>query len=302
MKHAFLIGAYKNPLYLESLINSLDSEKSNIYVHVNAESWIQFKYLATKYQAKSNVHFLHDIKVLWGGSSLLQSIILLIRSALQEKDNQVFHLITGQDILIKPLSELFAFFDGNPNNYLSWLLPNDDIYSFENGGLGRYNYYLLFDLISHCVLRPVSGREHHVSDYLLAGIEGCGYNDQTCFFLAYHDDSGWCGCSSNHGVYCGYYGQHGDSLSHTAGMLWGDWRVCTFESPRSSLNKISSTRQFESKLSLRSFAKSLDKRRIFRKSPRPSLPLKRAPPLISVFSPQGRRGKPPYAVLVTASL
>lgn len=145
MKHAFLIGAYKNPLYLESLINSLDSEKSNIYVHVNAESWIQFKYLATKYQAKSNVHFLHDIKVLWGGCSLLQSIILLIRSALQEKDNQVFHLITGQDILIKPLSELFAFFDGNPNNYLSWLLPNDDIYSFENGGLGRYNYYLLFD-------------------------------------------------------------------------------------------------------------------------------------------------------------
>ena len=43
-------------------------------------------------------------------------------------------------------------------------------------------------------------------------------------------------------------------------MLWGDWRVCTFESPRSSLNKISCTRQFESKLSLRSFAKSLDKR------------------------------------------
>ena len=43
-------------------------------------------------------------------------------------------------------------------------------------------------------------------------------------------------------------------------MLWGDWRVCAFESPRSSLNKISCTRQFESKLSLRSFAKSLDKR------------------------------------------
>ena len=29
------------------------------------------------------------------------------------------------------------------------------------------------------------------------------------------------------------------------------------------------------------------------KSSRPSLPLKEAPPLISVFSPQGRRGKPP---------
>ena len=38
------------------------------------------------------------------------------------------------------------------------------------------------------------------------------------------------------------------------------------------------------------------------KSSRPSLPLKKAPPLISVFSPQGRRGKPPYSVLGTAAL
>lgn len=83
--------------------------------------------------------------------------------------------------------------------------------------------------LSHCVFRPVSGREHHVSDYLLAGIEGCGDKDQTCLFIAYHDDSGWCGCSCNHGVYSGYYGQYGDCLSYTVSMLWGDWRVCTFE-------------------------------------------------------------------------
>ena len=40
-------------------------------------------------------------------------------------------------------------------------------------------------------------------------------------------------------------------------MLWGDWNVCVIESPRSSL----------------------DKRRIFRKPTRPSLPLRKAPPL-----------------------
>ena len=39
-----------------------------------------------------------------------------------------------------------------------------------------------------------------------------------------------------------------------------------------------------------------------RKPTRPSLPLRKAPPLISVFSPQGRRGKPPYSVLGTAAL
>ena len=93
-------------------------------------------------------------------------------------------------------------------------------------------------------------------------------------------DSGWSDCSSNHGVYSGYYGEYGDCISHTVSMLWGDWNVCTFASPRSSL----------------------DKRRIFRKSPRPSLTLKRAPPLTPALSPQGRRGKPPYSVLGTATL
>ena len=32
--------------------------------------------------------------------------------------------------------------------------------------------------------------------------------------------------------------------------------------------------------------------KFFRKPTRPSLPLRKAPPLISIFSPQGRRGKP----------
>ena len=48
-----------------------------------------------------------------------------------------------------------------------------------------------------------------------------------------------------------------------------------FVSLRLPLDKISCTRQFESKLSLRSFAKSLAKRRVFRKPTRPSLPLKK---------------------------
>ncbi len=82
----------------------------------------------------------------------------------------------------------------------------------------------------------------------------------------------------NHGVYCGYYGQYGDCLSHTVGMLWGDWRVCVIESPRSSL----------------------DKRRIF-ESPRPSFQrgLHRFP---QAPFPSGDRGcnRPP--VLGTAAL
>ena len=41
---------------------------------------------------------------------------------------------------------------------------------------------------------------------------------------------------------------------------------------------------------------SLAKKQFFRKPTRPSLPLRKAPPLISVFSPQRRRGKPPLVL------
>ena len=69
------------------------------------------------------------------------------------------------------------------------------------------------------------------------------------------------------------------------------------------VDKVSCTRQFESEFSLHSLASLfLIKEGIFRKPTRPSLPLKKAPPLISVFSPQARRRKPPYSVLGTASL
>ena len=50
--------------------------------------------------------------------------------------------------------------------------------------------------------------------------------DASDLFSTHHDDSGWSDCSCDHGVYCGYYGEYGDCLSHTVSMLWGDWNVC----------------------------------------------------------------------------
>ena len=73
-------------------------------------------------------------------------------------------------------------------------------------------------------------------------------------------------------------------------MLWGDWNVCTFETLCLSLAK----KVFFENLPSMVFTPL--------GSPvpggqKPSLPLRKVPPLISVFSPQGRRGKPPYSVL-----
>ena len=58
---------------------------------------------------------------------------------------------------------------------------------------------------SEADFRPISGRVLHVSDNLLAGIEGCRDKNKACLFPTHHDDSRWCGCSCYHGVYCGFF-------------------------------------------------------------------------------------------------
>ena len=69
-KHAFLLGVYTNPDYTDAIINQLLSDKTNIYIHVNDLNWVEFMPLAKKYENSNNVMFIHNVKVLWGGSTL----------------------------------------------------------------------------------------------------------------------------------------------------------------------------------------------------------------------------------------
>ena len=71
--------------------------------------------------------------------------------------------------------------------------------------------------------------------------------------------------------YCGYYGEYGDCLSHTVGMLWGDWRVCTFETLFLPLAKGVFRKP--------TFNSLFDPFGSPCRGQKPSLPLRKAPPL-----------------------
>lgn len=141
-KHAFLIGAYKNPNYLKGLILSLNSPSSNIYVHINRYNFMEFKEIINFFKKHDNIHFYSAVKVKWGGSSLLDSVTYLVGKSLEDSENQYFHLMTGQDILIRPLNELFDFFLQNKGvNFLSFeRLPGCE--------MDRYLLYHLYDVLN----------------------------------------------------------------------------------------------------------------------------------------------------------
>lgn len=150
-KHAFLIGLYQNPDYAATLVESLRGERSNIYVHINPLYLDDFKEFMVHYAEAEDVQVIHTQPTKWGGYSLLRQILDLLRLAMQDESNGYFHMLTGQDILIKPLTELYQFFDANSErNYLSY--GKDQMLNPQKGyllGLNRSQYYHLFDMLNY---------------------------------------------------------------------------------------------------------------------------------------------------------
>jgi hypothetical protein len=146
--HAFLIGVYKSPEYLKELISSLDSDKSNFYIHINKKNEDCFYSFKAEMEKKGNVIFVDNIEVKWGGSSFLHSVIKMYDSALKNKENKYFHLLTGQDALARPLNDLFKLFEVYPESvYLNITsFPNKEWNYGGKDRLFRYNLYDLFNI------------------------------------------------------------------------------------------------------------------------------------------------------------
>ncbi len=109
MKQAILIVAHKNPEQLKRLIGYFRGE-CEIYIHIDRRSEI------TR-DEKEELRSLPGVKavvsryrVRWGGYSILRVEMLLLKLALKMGNAGYFHLISGQDYPIRPLSEFIDFF------------------------------------------------------------------------------------------------------------------------------------------------------------------------------------------------
>ncbi|WP_114751717.1 beta-1,6-N-acetylglucosaminyltransferase [Pleomorphovibrio marinus] len=106
-KIAFLILAHSDPQHLKELVNALGVD-NDIYIHIDKKSNIQN---FTNLIKDNNVTFIQNrFKVSWGGISIVDAQIELIRAAINSKNNYLHLLsISGSDYPLKPISELREF-------------------------------------------------------------------------------------------------------------------------------------------------------------------------------------------------
>lgn len=101
---AILITAYKNQDYLKKLIRFF-SNKYKVYVHLDKKSKIQRDSLLLN----KNVTVIKKYIVNWGGLNHLLAILDLLEMALSDEQVKYIHIISGQDIPVKPLADFSNF-------------------------------------------------------------------------------------------------------------------------------------------------------------------------------------------------
>lgn len=105
--------AHGNGHVLAHLIATLDHPDNDIFVHIDkkADKSLLIQHITPH---SSRLFILNkSIDVHWGGYSLIEVEMLLFRTAMEYGRYDYFHLMSGQDLPIKSISKINAFFEAN---------------------------------------------------------------------------------------------------------------------------------------------------------------------------------------------
>ncbi|RGJ11260.1 hypothetical protein DXD29_07890 [Bifidobacterium pseudocatenulatum] len=103
-KQAYLLMAHNNLEQLNFLIRSLDSEFSDIFLHLDAKSKINPDEIVRP--VSSQLYFCDRINVYWAEYSQVQCELNLLRLATRIGKYNYYHLISGMDFPLKNQKEI----------------------------------------------------------------------------------------------------------------------------------------------------------------------------------------------------
>lgn len=112
MKHAILILAHKNIGLLCRLAGYFEKD-CDVFIHIDKKQPVtrEEEEKLRSYKQVKAVSREYDVN--WGGTSVLESEMHLLRMAVQRGDADYFHLISGQDYPTRPLDYFLEFFNRN---------------------------------------------------------------------------------------------------------------------------------------------------------------------------------------------
>lgn len=143
LRHAVLILAHKNMEHICRLV-SFFKERCDVFVHLDRKSSFTPQEIErlTAFPQVRGVY--RKYAVHWGGFSILKCELFLLKEAMEKSDAAYFHLLSGQDYPIRPLSDMLDFFEENRGTeFMSFThLPS---LNWEHCTFDRLTYFYFFD-------------------------------------------------------------------------------------------------------------------------------------------------------------
>lgn len=140
-RQAYLIIAHRYDETLKTLLQMLDRFENDIYIHMDLKNKQFDEDDCKKLIKKSGIFFTKRTSVTWGGYSLVNVELMLLKLATKKKYNY-YHLLSGQDLPIKSGETIQRFFVANQGK---------EFVGFDNANFADYirvrYYYPLQEIV-----------------------------------------------------------------------------------------------------------------------------------------------------------
>lgn len=146
MQLAILILAHQYPKQISKLIHSLITDHGvTVFIHIDSRSVDTYTKLRKEFSLQNNVIFIKKrYKVYWGSFNQVRATLELLKAAKQKGKFDYYSLISGQDLLIKPLCDYKQFLLANRGKeFLAWYKLPHHINHGPTGGVDRMELYWL---------------------------------------------------------------------------------------------------------------------------------------------------------------
>ena len=140
MKQAILIMYHEDYNLLLDLLKLIDNNNFDIYLHIDKKVK-DFDYEnIKKVIKKSKIYFTRRLDVRWGTLKQIECELLLLKEA-SKNHYKYYHLISGVDLPIKKIEEIYNFFDNKNQEFVGFT----EFSSISNSYMERVKYYHLFN-------------------------------------------------------------------------------------------------------------------------------------------------------------
>ena len=147
MKQAIIVLAHNDIPLLIHLIEYFDRD-CDIFIHIDKRMRISKADMEKINSFPQVVVVYQKYAVHWGGFSILKTELFMLREAHDLSSAQTFHVISGHDYPIKPLSCFLEFFDKHREyNYITFGRVKTVGTDFDS--YYRYQYYFPYDYVDN---------------------------------------------------------------------------------------------------------------------------------------------------------